>query len=374
MPTESTTPGNVDIGILTVIPPELNAVRSVLGKLQRTKEGPNDTIYLRGSVRSELRERDYSFVLASIGSAGNASSSALATQMIERYRPSVVLLVGIAAGMRGKVRIGDVVLSERVVAYEHEALTVDGDGARGVEPRSKMPEVPWGILQDTSHYQPDGKRLSDVFARILGEFPPAPSGQEEEWRKHVASSVTCKAQVTIASGEKLLKDPDKLREVRRLHGKVEVGEMEAAGLVEGCRLRQVPWLVIRGISDFGDALKDDRFHELASKSAAAVLADFLAHGLDLGERGAKAGQKSGTPRGEGRANPFVRGLPIERDQDFLGRKREQGEILHAVENGSPVQLLGRAKMGKSSLLRWVERHVPGADRWHGSLRGRDSRR
>ena len=82
--------------------------------------------------------------------------------------------------------------------------------------------------------------------------------------RNVASAISVRT-ATIASGEKLLRDPAKLLEVRRdIHGKVEVGEMEASGLVEACRLRGIPWLVIRGISDFGDDLKDDRFHHLAA--------------------------------------------------------------------------------------------------------------
>jgi hypothetical protein len=90
--------------------------------------------------------------------------------------------------------------------------------------------------------------------------------------------------VTIASGDKLLRDPNKLLELRRdIHGKIEVGEMEAAGLVEACRIAGTPWLVIRGISDFGDSFKDDRFHTLASQTAATVMVDFLQYGLDLGE-------------------------------------------------------------------------------------------
>ena len=75
----------------------------------------------------------------------------------------------------------------------------------------------------------------------------------------------------IASGEKLLRDQSKLLAVRELHGKTEVGEMEAAGVVEACRRGPVPWMVIRGISDFGDEFKDDRFHTFASCAAAAVL-------------------------------------------------------------------------------------------------------
>jgi nucleoside phosphorylase len=356
MTVETPVPNKVDIGILTVIPPELEAVRNVLGNLQRGDGGGLEgTIYLHGKVRSELRKCDYTVVLAGIGEAGNASASALAKEMIERHRPSVLLLVGIAAGMRHKVRIGDVVMVERVVAYEHEALIVGGDGTRQSEPRTKIVEIHDGMRQNVLHYQPDVKRLTDIFVRIMGTFPTPPPGKEEEWKEHVAAALTCKRLVTIASGEKLLRDPQKLHEVRRLHGKVEAGEMEAEGFAKACGTK-VPWLVIRGISDFGDELKDDRFHELASRSAAAVLADFLANGLDLGERKTKM-----VPASREAKSPFVCGLPIDRDTDFFGRKREQGEILHAIDSKSPVQLLGGAKMGKSSLLRWVERHVP-ADR------------
>jgi len=92
--------------------------------------------------------------------------------------------------------------------------------------------------------------------------PAAPEGREEEYREHVASAVSV-ALGTIASGEKLLRDRAKLGTLRtEMHGKVEAGEMEAAGLVEGCRRSKVAWRVIRGISDFGDELKDDRFHAL----------------------------------------------------------------------------------------------------------------
>jgi hypothetical protein len=224
--------------------------------------------------------------------------------------------------------------------------------------RRWWPEItrgPHGPQQDVLHYQPEPRRLAALFERIRGTFPPAPGGQEDVWRQHVASSIECRKQVTIASGEKLLRDPNKLLEIRReIHGKVEAAEMEAAGFVEACELAGKPWLVIRGISDFGDELKNDAFHEFASRSAAAVLADFIAHGLDLGTERVKPAPRGGSSE---RKSPFIVGLPITREQDFFGRKPEQGEILEAIGKKEPVQLLGGAKVGKSSLLDWTARRV-----------------
>jgi hypothetical protein len=47
-----------DIGVLTVIPPELDAALKALGGLERMlKEEAPDAVYWRGSVRSELCQR-----------------------------------------------------------------------------------------------------------------------------------------------------------------------------------------------------------------------------------------------------------------------------------------------------------------------------
>jgi len=51
-----------------------------------------------------------------IGGAGNPGAAAATASAIAQYDPRAVLLMGIAAGLRGKIRIGEVVLSERDLA------------------------------------------------------------------------------------------------------------------------------------------------------------------------------------------------------------------------------------------------------------------
>jgi nucleoside phosphorylase len=272
----------MDVAVLTVIPAELEAARAALGLATREK-GADGTVTFRGAVRSELLQRDYEVVLACIGGAGNPGAAAAAVRIIAAHQPRAVLLMGIAAGVRGKVRIGDVVLSERVVAYEPAALVRTAAGSK-VQPRPEIDRAPYTMLQDVMAYRADAKRLRHAFRKAGGSIPRAPAGKEELFKEHVATSVAAKLG-TIASGEKLLRDPTKLIEIREtLQGKTDTGEMEAAGVVEACRPGNVPWLVIRGISDFGDELKDDQFHGFAARAAAAVLADFVGWGLDLSDR------------------------------------------------------------------------------------------
>jgi nucleoside phosphorylase len=367
----------VDVVILTVIPAELEAARRVLRIDDDSREKDADgTVYFRGAVCSELGNRDYTIALTCIGGAGNPGAAAATTGAIAKYHPRAVLLMGIAAGVRDKVRIGEVVLSDRVVAYEPAALIRTASGTKE-QPRPEIDRAPHAMIQDVVSYRAEPSRLLDAFALAGGVVPSAPVGREDEFREHVASAITARLG-TIASGEKLLRDPAKLLAVRELHGKTEAGEMEAAGVVDGCRRGSVPWLVIRGISDFGDELKDDRFHAFASCAAAAVLRDFIAHGLDLGSAlpehaGALEAQFGGDemggagPRRTTRGatlprllptrNPFVFGRAIDRDEDFVGRDDERRWLREAIDKRQPVQLLGERLMGKTSLLRWVERTV-----------------
>ncbi|UQA56906.1 5'-methylthioadenosine/S-adenosylhomocysteine nucleosidase [Polyangium aurulentum] len=345
-----------DIGVITVLPAELNAARRTLRLECRHKDERSGTVYFQGSVRSALGGSDYQVVLACVAGSGNTGIAALTSELIRTWSPKRMLLVGIAAGMREKVKIGEVVMAERVVAYEPAALVVDEGGIREEQRRPEILTVPNTMLQDVAAYLVDEARIGTFCAEIGAAFPHAPRGQKKAW-KDVAGGPVVKKDVTIASGEKLLRDPEKLREVRaQIHGKVEAGDMEAWGFAKACTQQNVPWLVIRGISDFGDDSKDDRFHDLAARAAAAVMVHFIEHGLNL-EKSAEA--RTAATTAPSAPSPFVWGRPIDRDVDFFGREAEKGQILEAIEKGKAVQILGGALVGKSSMLRWVERHAPG---------------
>ncbi len=55
----------------------------------------------------------------------------------------------------------------------------------------------------------------------------------------------------------------------------------------------------------------------------------------------------------GPISPFMPGVIIERSEDFIGRHRLLDELRHAIHHHQPIQLLGEARMGKSSLLAQV---------------------
>lgn len=157
--------GPVDVAVLTVIPAELEAARLALGIGDAAPVKAEDgTSEFHATVRSELTGRGYHVVLACIGGAGNPGAAVVAAGLIHRHAPRAFFLMGIAAGVRGKIRIGDVVLSDRVVAYEPAALVRAG-GTATVQPRPEIDRAPYGMLQDVAAYRADAKRLREAFAR-----------------------------------------------------------------------------------------------------------------------------------------------------------------------------------------------------------------
>lgn len=56
-------------------------------------------------------------------------------------------------------------------------------------------------------------------------------------------------------------------------------------------------------------------------------------------------------------SPFLAGPPITTDADFFGRWQQRAQIVSALGRCQPVQILGERRMGKTSLLYWVERHA-----------------
>lgn len=343
-----------EIAVLTVIPEELRWARQALDITDKGRSKKDGTIYWHGSVRSHISRRYYSIVLTCIGYAGNYDCAAATSDVINEYRPRVVLLTGIAAGLPAKVKIGEVVLSERVVAYEPAAINTREDGTEQIIPRPEMPRIEHGVEQDVVNYLASVNlgRVERKFRALKGAYPHPPEGKEKEYQNYVATEAKIKT-ATMASGEKLLRHTDKLYSWRKkLHGRIEVGEMEAAGLATACRRHNVPWLVIRGISDFGDEFKDESFHEFAAKIAAAAMRDFIAYGLDLGTKRSRFPQAY---------DQTAHGHMLSRErlskQDFeqgnAVKPRRIDEIVQALKQKKSVAVQGPPGSGKSALAAWA---------------------
>ncbi len=262
-----------DVLVLTALDVELAAAKQALGIAEDTEPmTTKDGLHVWKASVAKRDGKTASCVVACFAGAGNLDAAIVTTMLLNELRPDNVMMLGIAAGFRGKCALGEVVLAERIVAYEGAALVEGGK----VEARPEIARLSMGVRQDISSYLSNRdaleSRLKNGYQALGIEFP------DQVEAGPVAQGVMPK-MATVGSGEKLLRDPEKFLSMRKLHGKIEVAEMEGAGIFAACTSFGKSVLMVRGISDFGDSKKDNRFHLLAAKAAAAVTVDYIANGM-----------------------------------------------------------------------------------------------
>jgi nucleoside phosphorylase len=259
-----------DALILTALPIELAAAKKIFGISEDAQPRYSAHSVHYWPVTVQRVDGPASCVLASLGTAGNINASSVTSLLLSELKPKQVLMMGIAAGLREKMTLGEVIVSERVVYYEGAAALEGGKLA----PRPEMQRPSIAALQDLSTYLANAA-LSDRLQERAEKLDFAIPASSQ------AGSVAAKLTVspaTIASGEMLIRDPDLFESFRGIHDKACVAEMEAYGVIDACEKQNVPALVIRGISDFGDKSKDNTFHQVASEAAAIVTLDYVTHG------------------------------------------------------------------------------------------------
>ena len=251
---------SVDIAIITVKRPELEAILGYFGvPIGVSPEPLSDEVEVWRAVHGGLK-----VAVAVIGDAGNVTSSIEAGKLIHAVDARLYALVGMAIGVRGQVELGDVVVGSHVWGYESRVQTPDGH-----VPRSRVTSVPSRDLQRVStllQVDPEWPSRVQAEASALGYLPP----KSTEWRPEVTVGV-------IASGEKLLEDNGALLEqVAREQGRVKAGEMEGAGFSQVCENEKVNWLVVRGIADFGEGVgRTKNWQRPATYAAVSALMSLL---------------------------------------------------------------------------------------------------
>jgi nucleoside phosphorylase len=266
-----------DIAVLTVIQVEGEILSHWLKVAPASRIRRDGRIFHTANVFSEIHQRNLRVVVGCIGRASQADAALAAQFMFREFDPAVAVLCGIAAGLRGKVRIGDVVWSRQIVDLSQKVAQAGGYSER-----------PGGALLHPLTQQMMANRRTDPalflpgFAVRNGITIVPPAGKEAEYAEHVADAPTTH-DAAIASADVLLRDGTMFRELLQLNQSIRAAEMEAGGFVKACQdgAKPRPWLVVRGISDFGDDFKDDAFHVLAAHSAAAFVSQFVRLAADI---------------------------------------------------------------------------------------------
>ncbi|HZJ04743.1 MAG TPA: effector-associated domain EAD1-containing protein [Nocardioidaceae bacterium] len=248
---------NLDALVVTALQLERRAVRAHLeGVRGDNREGLAAD---RGAFRAGSRAYDIAVIETG---AGNIDAAILATRAEEAFRPGMVVMLGIAGGLKD-VAIGDVVAASKVYWIE------------GGKQRAELSPRP-----DFAETSPSLKQAARAVAAGDAWRRRAAATGGGVWAATGREPAALVAPIVV--GEKVLADreSDVARLARDGYGDAVAVAMEDVGALRGGRAAErARTLAIRGVSDLVDA-KDAAdaagSQPLAAANAAAFLFEVLA--------------------------------------------------------------------------------------------------
>ena len=250
----------VDFLIITALPEERDAVLGQLPGHQKVQETDFPTYY-RATLKtgSESNQENPVVAVTLLTQMGNTPAAVRTTQCIQHLKPHYVLIVGIAGGIKGKVNLGDVVVSNQIIYYEYTKETPSSSEQR-IEPGSVD-----SLLLDRA------MNCDTEWHTVIRAKRPTNPRSTETPQVHFGP---------IASGEKVIADDDRVNDLKRLHSKLYAIEMESFGAAAAAAQsdNRPRFIAVRGISDYADDAKNDDWHEYAADSAASFALELLRFG------------------------------------------------------------------------------------------------
>lgn len=246
-----------DIAILVALrKPEQSSVLTQFGPPWR-RESRDGIIY--GVTERTFTGRRARVVLAVQNDMGLVPAAILANKTTRAWRPRLIAMVGICAGVKDKVSLGDVVVAKQVFDYGSGKI-VDGR----LHPDYQPVAVDEFVCQCAIDLASD----KATMASIKAGWKTDTGKPRTELEIHVGA---------MASGAAVVADESIVEGIRDHKRSLHALDMEAYGIAKAASgaLPRPLCLIIKGVQDFADDSKNDDYREYSSYASSQVLSVFL---------------------------------------------------------------------------------------------------
>lgn len=267
----------VDIVILIPKDDEFKAFISAFGLRLEKSDGAlrGGQLFYKFNFPTEIGDSisDVSINVVFINDQGNEISSSITEQVLIRFDPALIFLLGTAAGREDKVKIGDVIIS---------SLVIDAQEWRIGEEHTARPEhhtPPEKIIVDVRRYIGETFHKDDYLSILNDNVKDL---YQESKNLEIFLNPRTKLEVgVISSSNNLYINPKYLQKVWDIDDRIRCVDMESGGFGKVCKsYQQKQWLVVRGVSDYGTKeSKQEKFRVAAAFKAALFLKMFISNGL-----------------------------------------------------------------------------------------------
>lgn len=176
---------------------------------------------------------------------GKTAAAVGTTLLLQTAKPDLVINTGSAGGLDSKLNVGDIVISSEV---RHHDVDVTAFGYE----KGQLPSNPPAFIADA--------KLAALAA-----------SETEKAGFNAVSGLIC-------SGDLFVNGADMIARIRGDFPTVAAVEMEAASIAQVCHAFNVPFVVVRAISDVADKashLSFDEFLPLAADKSSTIVSAML---------------------------------------------------------------------------------------------------
>lgn len=226
------------IGIVGAMAQEVEILRGMMTDLRETRVA--SAVIFEGKIHG----KDVALLQSGIGKVAAAIGT---TALLQLTKPDLVINTGSAGGVAQGLKMGDIVISDETRYHDADVT------AFGYE-KGQLPANPAAFVSD--------KKLADLAQRIA-----------ENQGQQVKRGLIC-------SGDSFINSEDKIAQIKADFPAVMAVEMEATAIAQVCHAFNVPFVVVRAISDGGDgaaSLSFEEFLPLAAKQSSALVVEMLNH-------------------------------------------------------------------------------------------------
>ncbi|OBA61159.1 nucleosidase [Mycobacterium sp. 1100029.7] len=249
--------GRRRVGVVCAIPQERAYLRSTLS---------GDDAEQIARVSFDTGDLDSHRVVLATAGMGKVNTALVATLLADRFRCHTIVFTGVAGGLDAALGIGDIVIADRVV--QHDFGVIEDERLRPYQPG----HVPFINPTERFGYPVDPELIGRVKHRLGGFALPA--------LPQAAGGTGAPPRIsygTVLTGDQYLHCGSSRDRLRDDFGALAI-EMEGGALAQVCEAFDIPWLVIRALSDLAgtdSGVDFNLFAEQVAISSARVLLRLL---------------------------------------------------------------------------------------------------
>lgn len=241
-------------GILGAFPDE---VQILLSQLEDKKESVFQRItFTEGKLRGQ-------HVVVAFTGIGKVNASVATVLLLEHFHPRAILFSGIAGAINPALNPGDIVIGTKIAHHDYGVLTPEGTTRRPTRDPSTMAE-------NAIYFSSDS-----VLIRTARQVAKSVSLEKVNSTNGPRAPII--SEGVIVTGDVFVASNAATQELRQKMN-AEATEMEGAAVAQVSHQQQVPFLIIRSMSDNAgnNAARDaESFYQLAARNSANFVMSIL---------------------------------------------------------------------------------------------------